>query len=175
MTGQPPPQPPRQPPAGHPPAGSAGPPHNYLPGWAPGPPGAPGYPYPPPPPSHRPRAAAAIWLLAAAGVLGLVLGLSLIEDHQMAWHSVHAWGAVAIVAAALTAAPAAGPALGRAAPSAVRVSLGAAGALVLYWVLFVLPEVGSNTSLLTTIGVAAGAAAARIATQSLHPAERRRW
>jgi hypothetical protein len=35
--------------------------------------------------------------------------------------------------------------------------------LLLFWVLFVLPNVGSNTSLLTTIGVAAGAIAVWIA------------
>jgi hypothetical protein len=38
-----------------------------------------------------------------------------------------------------------------------------AAALVLFWVLFVLPAVGSNTTLLATIGVAAGLVAAWIA------------
>ena len=115
------------------------------------------------PPNHsgRPRAKVmtAIWALAAVSVIAVVCGLSISEDGHTAWDSVHAWGAVAILGALLTAAPAVGAAAGVSPQRAWQVAACGAGALVLFWVLFVLPAVGSNTSLATTVGVAAGVVA----------------
>ena len=138
----------------------------------------PGYPVaqpvqPPPPgwtggyaaPEAQPvsRTSALIWTLGLVSILGVALGISLKEDGANAWHSVHAWGGLAIAGAVLTLAPVAGHSFGMTAARAWQTAVVGAGALVLYWVLFVLPSVGSNTSLLTTIGVAAGAVAAWLA------------
>ncbi|HEV7207076.1 MAG TPA: hypothetical protein VGN18_20920 [Jatrophihabitans sp.] len=117
---------------------------------------------PPPPKAVRPKVFTSIWTLGLVSLLGVVLGISLDENGVNAWHSVHAWGGVAVLGAVLTLAPVLGHSFGLTPPRARQVAAGGAGALVLYWVLFVLPVVGSNTSLLTTIGVAAGVVAARI-------------
>ena len=109
------------------------------------------------------RTSALVWTLGLVSILGVVLGISLKEDGANAWHSVHAWGGLAIAGAVLTLAPVAGHSFGMTAARAWQTAVVGAGALVLYWVLFVLPSVGSNTSLLTTIGVAAGAVAAWLA------------
>jgi hypothetical protein len=91
----------------------------------------------------------------------VALGLSLKEDGHTAWDSVHAWGGLALVGAVLTLAPVI---RGSLTPHrAWQVAACGAAALGLFWVLFVLPAVGSNTSLVTTIGVAAGIIAVWIA------------
>jgi hypothetical protein len=105
----------------------------------------------------------AAWLLGLAAVLGVVLGLSISEDGHNAWGSVHAWGGLAIAGALATLAPAVGRGLGLGPQRAWQVAVCGAGALILFWVLFTLPAVGSNTSLLVTIGVAAGVLAAWVA------------
>jgi hypothetical protein len=173
-------QPPAQPPAA-PQAPQHQPPHNqpppypppaqpmqqqpgYGPGYAPGHPAQPGYGYPPPPVRPpMPKVMVAIWTCAAIAVLGVVLGLSLKEDGNNAWHSVNLWGVLPILGAVLVAAPAFGGMLNLPPLRAGQLAVGGAAALVLYWVLFVLPSVGSNTSLLTTLGVAAGAIGAWLA------------
>lgn len=142
----PPPGPPQGPPPGY-----AGPPPGYQPA---------GYAPPRPP---MPRVMIAIWTLAALSVAGVVLGLSLKEHNVNAWRNVHAWGAVAIIGAVLTAAPAFGAAAHVSAVRCWQVAVAGAGALGFFWVLFVLPSVGSNTTLLATVGVVAGIAAAWIA------------
>ena len=118
---------------------------------------------PPPPKAARPKEFTTIWTLGLVSLLAVVLGTSLDENGANAWHTVHAWGAVALLGAALTLAPAVGPSFGLTPLRAGQVAVAGAGALVLYWVLFVLPAVGSNTSLLTTVGVAAGVVAAWLA------------
>ena len=122
-------------------------------------------PGPPPAPAAAPRptGAGAILVLGLVSVLCVILGLSIAENGHPAWDSVNAWGAVAIAGAIAVLAPALGRTVGLAQQRAWQVAVCGAGALVLYWVLFVLPSVGSNTSLLTTIGVAAGLIAAWIA------------
>lgn len=111
----------------------------------------------------RPKVFTTIWTLGLISLLAVVLGISLDENGANAWHSVHAWGGVAIAGAALTLVPVLGQSFGLTPRRAGQVAAGGAAALALYWVLFVLPVAGSNTSLLTTIGVAAGTAAAWIA------------
>ena len=103
-----------------------------------------------------------VWALGLVSVLAVVLGLSLKEDGRNQWDSVHAWGGLAIAGAVLTLAPARA-ARGLTAQRAWQAAACGAGALVLFWVLFTLPSVGSNLSLLTTIGVAAGVIAAWVA------------
>jgi hypothetical protein len=112
-----------------------------------------------------PKLHTAILALAAIAVLGIVLGLSLKENGSSAWDNVDAWGGLAIAGAVLVAAPVLGHVVGLTDARAWQVAACGAGALVLFWVLFVLPAVGSNpnTTLLATIGVIAGIVAAWIA------------
>ena len=122
-------------------------------------------PYGPPAPQHPPAAKAVqlVWALGLVSVLAVVLGLSLKEDGRNQWDTVHAWGGLAIAGAILTLAPAFGRSVGLSPQRAWQAATCGAGALVLFWVLFTLPSVGSNLSLLTTIGVAAGLIAAWVA------------
>jgi hypothetical protein len=144
-----------------PPPEYAGPPPGYQPpGYPPPAYPPPGYPPPRPP---VPRVMIAIWTLAAISVAGVVLGLSLKEHDVNAWRIVHAWGAVAIIGAVLTAAPAFGAAAHVSPVRCWQVAVAGAAALAFFWILFVLPSVGSNTTLLATVGVVAGVAAAWIA------------
>ena len=92
-------------------------------------------------------------------VAAVVLGLTIKEDGHNAWHTVHAWGVLAIVGAVLTFAPAMARTFNLATERAWQVSLVGSGLLVLFWILLILPDVGSNTSLLSTVGAAAGAVA----------------
>ncbi|MEO9138668.1 MAG: hypothetical protein ABI345_06330 [Jatrophihabitans sp.] len=145
--------------AGHP---QGGPP--TVQGTQPGGPGGPPVQFGPPSTTGhpRPQAATAIWILGAVSVVAIVAGLSIDENGRNAWDTVNAWGGLAIVGALLTMAPA----LGTASISTARawqISACGAGALVLFWVLFVLPAAGSNTSLAVTVGVAAGVIATWIA------------
>jgi hypothetical protein len=116
-----------------------------------------------PPPAPRPKGSGAILVLGLVSVIGVILGLSISENGHTAWDSVNAWGGLAIAGAIAVLAPALGRVIGLSEQRAWQVAVCGAGALVLYWVLFVLPSVGSNTSLLTTIGVAAGVIAAWVA------------
>lgn len=116
-----------------------------------------------PPDAPKPPGSRTVLVLGIVAVAAVVLGLTLKENGHNAWGSVNAWGALAIVAAVATLAPALGRAVGLSAQRAWQVAVCGAGALVLFWVLFVLPAVGSNTSLLVTIGVAAGVIAAWLA------------
>ena len=111
----------------------------------------------------RPKGSGSIVVLGLVAVICVILGLSIAENGHTAWDSVNAWGALAIAGAIAVLAPAVGRTVGLSQQRAWQVAVCGAGALVLYWVLFVLPSVGSNTSLLTTIGVAAGLIAAWIA------------
>jgi hypothetical protein len=146
--------------------------------------GGPAGPLPPPPsaaagaptaylprtmPEHSPqqppqsRLPTVLRLFAAASLAAVVLGISVPEDGHAAWHAVKAWGAVAVIAAALTSAPSFGSVFRLSPYRAWQVAAGGAAGLGLYWVLFVLPDIGKNTSLVTTLGVAAGIVVAWIA------------
>jgi hypothetical protein len=124
----------------------------------------PGYPAAPGRPPSATSPLTAVWALALLGLACVIAGISVKESGNNAWHTVHAWGALAIAGAVLTAAPAWGPIAGLGIQRAQQLAVIGAGALVLYWVLFVLPTVGSNTSLLTTVGVGCGAIAAWVAS-----------
>jgi hypothetical protein len=126
-------------------------------------PGGAGNPPAGPAPAPKPKGAGAIALLGLVALVGVILGLSIAENGHTAWDSVNAWGGVAIAGALAVLAPALGRTVGLGPLRAWQVAVCGAGALVLFWVLFVLPSVGSNTSLLLTIGVAAGVIAAWIA------------
>jgi hypothetical protein len=128
---------------------------------------------PPKPPPVR--GANAIWALGIVSLAGVILGLTIEEDGRNAWDSVHAWGAVAVVGAVATLAPVLGRSFGRSADRVGMVAASGAGALVLFWVLFTLPAVGSNTSLLVTVGVAAGIIAAWTGAGRPDGAPRRTW
>ena len=139
-----------------------------------------GYPPPGPygpPPSRRPGRPN----LTAVGLLGLIsvacvaLGLSIDEDGANQWSRVHAWGWSRSVAAIATLAPAVARTVGLNAERAWRVAACGAGGLVLFWVLFTLPYVGSNTSLVVTVGVGAGALAAWIAPGRAPAAPHQGW
>ena len=150
-------RPPQAPPPGYSPAGfpppgmTSGPP----PGMPPGPPDRPA--------QRAGKATQAVGILALISLAATVVGLSVDENDRNAWDSVHAWGAVAILGAVLTFAPLLRSALNLTAQRAWQVAACGAGALALFWVLFVLPAAGSNTSLVTTVGAAAGIIAAWIA------------
>jgi hypothetical protein len=181
MSMPPPPQHPQTPAAGYGPLGQHGP-HGPHQGPPPGYAGQPTQQMPqqPPgqttqPPSQPPqyggsapqhpaaKAVQLVWTLGLVSVAAVVLGLSLKEDGRNQWDTVHAWGGLAIAGAILTLAPAFGRSVGLTPQRAWQAATCGAGALVLFWVLFTLPSVGSNMSLVTTIGVAAGVIAAWVA------------
>lgn len=115
------------------------------------------------PAARRPGGAtAAVVVLALVSVVAVVIGLSLKVSGVTGWHNVQAWGGLAVLGGLLTLAPALGGSV--LSPDRARQVAGCgAGALVLFWVLFVLPAVGTNASLIVTIGIAAGVIAAWVA------------
>jgi hypothetical protein len=159
--GYPPPPPQGQPPQGPPPQGP--PPHAAPTQQFQSGPGGQWNPAGPPAKPPVPKVISAIWALGLISVAATVIGLSVKEDGANAWHSVHAWGGLAIAGAVLTLAPAMAGSLNLTPQRAWQVAACGAGALLLFWVLFVLPAVGSNTSLVVTIGAAAGVVAAWVA------------
>jgi hypothetical protein len=170
-------QPQGPPPQGPPPQGTpAGPPHAAPTQQFQAGPGGQWNPAGPPPKPAKPpvpKVISAIWALGLISLAGTVVGLSVKEDGVNAWHSVHAWGGLAIAGALLTLAPAMATSMNLTPQRAWQAAACGAGALLLFWVLFVLPAVGSNTSLVVTIGAAAGAIAAWIAPgREAGPAQR---
>ncbi len=138
---------------GPPPGSPTGQPPGYQPqGGAP--------PFAPPGPA---RSGQVDGILAFVSLAATVIGLSVDENGRNAWDSVHAWGGVAILGALLTFAPMVRSALNLTAHRAWQVAACGAAAFALFWVLFVLPDAGSNTSLVATVGAAAGIIAAWIA------------
>lgn len=109
----------------------------------------------------------AVTVFAVASIAAVAIGISVPEGGHNAWHVVKAWGGVALVAAALTFAPS----LRLPAYRAWQLAVGGAAGLALYWVLFVLPDIAKNTSLITTLGVAAGIVVAWIAPGRPAPGE----
>lgn len=142
-----------------------------------------GYPGPHQYPQHPqrqalPRAVVAVWTFAGISVLATVLGLTLKENGANAWKTVDAWGALPIAGAVVTALPAIGHAFGLTPERARQVAAGGAAALVLFWILFVLPNVSAqpNTTLLATLGAAAGLAAVWVAPGRVpEPARGHTW
>lgn len=89
----------------------------------------------------------------------IVLGMSIEEHNVTNWHNYKAWGGVAIAAAVLTMAGLVAPKLGWTNRLGWQLSAIGAGLLVFFWVLFVVPDIQKNTSLLLSLGVAAGVGA----------------
>ena len=157
-------QPPQGPPQGQPP--QATPPHAAPTQQFQSGPGGQWNPAGPPPKPAKPpvpKVISAIWTLGLISLAGTIIGLSVKENGANAWQAVHAWGGLAIAGALLTLAPALAGSMNLTPQRAWQVAACGAGALLLFWVLFVLPAVGSNTSLVVTIGAAAGVVAAWIA------------
>ncbi len=98
-------------------------------------------------------------LVGLLGVVLVALGLALPFDATCAFATQTAWSIFAILAAL---AGAIGPLLGSGSSRRTGwlVTAGAAGALVGYWLLIVLPGVSSNPGFTLTLGVAAVAVAA---------------
>ncbi|MGI8879503.1 MAG: hypothetical protein ACR2KJ_03130 [Jatrophihabitans sp.] len=101
--------------------------------------------------------------LGAASIVLIVLGMSIDEHSVNNWHNYKAWGGVAIAAAALTLAGLVAPKLGWTSRLGWQLSALGAGLLVFFWVLFVVPDIQKNTSLLLSLGVAAGVGAVWLA------------
>jgi hypothetical protein len=142
-----------QQPMGQPPFGQQGQPVGGAPGYY-------GQPMPQAARSTDQRAQLIVAISAGVSVLAVVLGLTLSEDGHKAWDTVHAWGALPILGAVLTVAPAIAGSMSLTAQRAWQVAAGGVGLLLLFWVLFTLPSVGSNVTLLVTVGVIAGMVAA---------------
>jgi hypothetical protein len=111
-------------------------------------------------------------VLGLVAIAGVVLGLLLKVENKVGavggdaegkvklWDTMGwTWNWLAIVAAALTLIPAVRSAINISADLARSIAWVAAGALLLWWVLFVLPVIGLTTAFLATIGVAAGVGA----------------
>jgi len=161
-------QPPQGPPGPNGPNGPHGPQGPPPGGYGP-PPGGPGYP--PPGYPGAPGAASSpfgspvgvnLWLSLASITL-TVLAVVLEENSSKLWDSSEAWSIFAIAAAVVTATPVVGSALNLTPPRAwIGSALGAAG-LVAWWVLIVLPSIGSNIGLLATGATAIGVGATWLA------------
>ena len=95
-------------------------------------------------------------------MLIVVAGLSIDEDGANAWDTVHAWGGLAVLGALLTLAPMLSSS-SLSPQRAWQISACGAAALACLGCCSSCPAPGSNTSLATTIGVAAGVIATWIA------------
>lgn len=123
------------------------------------PPGGPGIPMGPQPGPPAPAAAVNAWVLARlAGLVGVLLGLSLPFDSSCMWVTSTAWSILA--ALACVAAVIAGFGVGSNPRTTRGLGLAATAALVVHWVLIALPGVGSNSGFCLTIGTGALVAAA---------------
>jgi len=99
-------------------------------------------------------------------IVGVVLGLFLKESPAAGTPSANLWdrlselwSIVAIVAAVLALLPALRSVVNLGEQRAWRIAAGGAVALVVWWVLFILPNINLNVSFLATVGVAAAALA----------------
>ena len=90
----------------------------------------------------------------------IVLALFLKEDGTSLWSDLGvAWSLFALVAVVLCLLPAVSKAVNLTERQAWQIAAIAAGALVFWWVLFVLPVINRNVSFLATLGVAAAGVA----------------
>lgn len=147
---------------------AAGPPRVPAPGPAgPGTP-APGFAGPGTPggaagaaavPVHR----GAVATFRVVGLLATPLGLSIPFSTACLWVVASAWAAFATLAALVQAAPLLAGSFGWDEVRAWTVGAAGTAALVLFWVLVALPDVGSNTGFTLTLGAAAAAAATLLA------------
>lgn len=90
------------------------------------------------------------------GVIALVLAIFLKEAGTNLWDALsEAWAIFAIVAAVLALVPSFASALSLRQRVAWQIGAGSVGALLLWWVLFILPNIARNTSFLATLAIAA--------------------
>ncbi|WP_029135252.1 hypothetical protein [Nakamurella lactea] len=137
-------------PAGQFPAGQF-PPGPVPPGQFP--PGAPGRPAAP-----INRFGAVVLLARIAAVVLVPLGLSIPFDSSSGWVTQPAWSAFAMLAAVTQLLPAFGGGLGWSVQRGWLVSAVGTGALLLFWLLIVLPGIGSNEGFCLTLAAAVAAA-----------------
>jgi len=119
-------------------------------------------------------------VVAVAGVLlGLLLkvedkvgtGVADAEGKVKLWDTMGwTWSWLAVVAAVLTVLPAIRSAVNISESLSKTITAVAAGALVFWWVLFILPHIGLTTAFLATVGAAAGVGAVWL-DRSKHAAE----
>ncbi len=120
--------------------------------------------------------------LSAPLVCGVVAAVSIVlatfikETEINFWDTFGGlWSLFAIAAAVLTLLPSLHSAVGIKADVAWKVGAGGAAALVLWWVLFVLPNIGqsqvANLTFLATIGVTAGVLAAWTSSDNPYKAD----
>lgn len=147
-------------------AGSAPPPPARYQGGTPAPDSTGGAPQPVRTGGPAVHVSAAL-VCGAIAVVGVVLGLFLKESVTEGvpgvslWDQLsELWSIVAIVAAVATLLPALRSVLSLGEQLAWRFAAGGAAALVLWWVLFILPNINLNVSFLATVGVVAAVLAA---------------
>ena len=111
-------------------------------------------------------------LLGVLSFVGVLLGLILkvvdkentgradAEGKVQLWDTMGwTWAWLALVAAALMLLPAIGSAINLSSQLTRTITSVAAGTLIFWWVLFILPYIGLTTAFLATLGVAAGVGA----------------
>lgn len=105
-------------------------------------------------------------VFGVVAIVGVVLGLFIKESPTDGAPGVNLWdelselwSLVAIVAAVVTLLPAVRGVVNLGEQQAWKIAAGGAAALVLWWVLFILPTINYNVSFLATVGVAAGVVA----------------
>jgi hypothetical protein len=99
-------------------------------------------------------------VIGLVAVVLLVLSLVLKEDGTRLWSALGiAWSLFALVAVVLAMLPSASRLVNITQRQAWQIAAIAAGALVFWWVLFVLPVIDRNVSFLATVAVAAACVA----------------
>jgi hypothetical protein len=102
-------------------------------------------------------------VLGIVAVIGVVLGLLVKSDGVKLWDTMGwTWAVLAIVAAVAVLVLSLSGLVPVSRAAAARLMAISAGVLVLWWVLFVLPIVSSNTSFLATVGTLAAVGAAYV-------------
>ncbi|HEY0696574.1 MAG TPA: hypothetical protein VGD43_02055 [Micromonospora sp.] len=85
----------------------------------------------------------------------VILGQSIPENDTMLWAEATAWAIFAALASVVQLAPALGRNTSRPPERTWTIAAAATAALLVYWVLIVLPGVGSTVGFVLTLGVAA--------------------
>jgi len=99
-----------------------------------------------------------ITLCRVVALLATPLGLSIPFDSGCLWATTTAWSAFAMLAALMQAAPLLAGGLGWTVARGWTVGAVGTAALLLFWLLVALPDVGSNTGFTLTVAAAAAAA-----------------
>jgi hypothetical protein len=98
-----------------------------------------------------------------AAVVLVALGLSIPFDSSCSWVTQTAWSAFAMIAAIVQLLPAFAGSFGWSVPRAWLVSATGTGALLLFWLLIVLPQITSNAGFCLTLAAAAATAGTLLA------------